>query len=336
MSVNLETIHVSYADAIQQVEQTLEHCGASQAHAVATGRSIVAAEAEGNKAVGFLHLMDYCDALTEGRADGQAIPEIEKTTETLVRINANSGFPHWGVDQAWDGFVAAAHRYGVAILASRNGYTCGALGFFLRRLAQDHNLAGFATTNAGPAVMPASGGKTPLFCTNPLAFAIPCEDKQSILIDQSSTAGALVSIHQAAATGASIPEGWALTAKGEPTTDPQAALAGLLLPFGGARGANIALMVELFTAGITGGNWSSQAPSFKSGNQCPDVGLFIIAISPAKTTESDFQQRIERFVQEIQSDGAYVPGFNTSKSMLQAQSEGLEIDRKVWEKICLY
>ena len=40
------------------------------------------------------------------------------------------------------------------------------------------------------------------------------------------------------------------------------ALAGALLTFGGARGANIALMVEVFAAGLTGANWSLDAPDF--------------------------------------------------------------------------
>ena len=45
-------------------------------------------------------------------------------------------------------------------------------------------------------------------------------------------------------------------------TDPRAALRGALLAFGGARGANIALMVEVLAAGLAGANWALDAPSF--------------------------------------------------------------------------
>ena len=41
-----------------------------------------------------------------------------------------------------------------------------------------------------------------------------------------------------------IPLGWALDEHGQPTTDPEAALKGTLLPSGGAKGAALALMVE--------------------------------------------------------------------------------------------
>ena len=58
----------------------------------------------------------------------------------------------------------------------------------------------------------------------------------------------------------------------EPTTDPHAAMRGALLAFGGARGANIALMVEVLAAGLSGANWALDAPSFTSGDRSPGVG----------------------------------------------------------------
>ncbi len=102
--------------------------------------------------------------------------------------------------------------------------------------------------------MAASGGRRPVFCTNPIAFAAPLPEGGALVFDQSTAASSLVGIRQAASDGRPIPEGWALDSSGNPTTDPQAALSGTLLAFGGRRGANIALMVELLAAGLTGAN----------------------------------------------------------------------------------
>src|SRR3546814_8093250 len=130
--------------------------------------------------------------------------------------------------------------------------------------------------------MVAQGGKARVFCTVPLSVAVPTGDETpALLIDQSSSSASLASLRASAEAGREIPEGWALDPAGHPTTDARAALAGSLLPFGGARGANIALMVELLAAGLTGANWSKDAPPFNKGSASPGAGLFILAIKPA-------------------------------------------------------
>ena len=327
-------IQVSLDDAQAASEAALVANGLGPVHAAATARSIIAAEADGNRAVGLAHLLDYCDALKAGRVGGAA-PVVEQQG-CVVRIDANGGFPFLGVDLAWPGLVDAARAQGVAILSLRNGYTCGALGYFARRLA-DGGLVGLVAANAGPAVMPASGGRTPVFCTNPLAFAAPCGD-EIVAIDQSSTESAIVAIQQAADAGEPIPEGWAVDAGGAPTTDPAAALGGSLLPFGGARGANIALMVEILAAGLTGGNWSADAPAFNSGNACPGVGLLIVAIEPGQSfvdgRPGGFARHGQRLLDLLQRDaGVYIPGLAKSANAKRAGKTGLRVDPAVWAKV---
>ena len=50
-----------------------------------------------------------------------------------------------------------------------------------------------------------------------------------------------------------IPEGWALDSSGKPTTDPDQALKGSMLPIGEAKGSALALMVEILAATFSGG-----------------------------------------------------------------------------------
>ncbi|MDX2939479.1 Ldh family oxidoreductase [Streptomyces ipomoeae] len=79
-----------------------------------------------------------------------------------------------------------------------------------------------------------------------------------LVIDHASSQTAYVNVRQAARTGASIPADWAVGPDGAKTTDASAALAGVLLPFGGYRGGNIALLVELL-ATLAGGSFSLEA-----------------------------------------------------------------------------
>jgi len=330
-----DIVHVPLDNAAEAAEAALTAHGCSAEHAAATGRSIVTAEAEGNHAVGFLHLIDYCEALDAGRVAGRAEPLIDHPSKVALRVDAQQGFPHLGADLARDDLAAAAHRSGIAIMALRNGYSCGALGYFARRLAEEHALAAIVAANAGPAVMPASGGRTPVFCTNPLAFGLPWPGEGALVIDQSSAASAIVEIRKAAAEGRKLPEGWALGPDGAPTTDPATALAGTLLPFGGARGSNIALMVELLAAGLTGGNWSAVAPAFNAGSASPGVGLLIVAIDPRVTGGDDFVRHIADFAEILAADpGVHLPGVARGHQAKASATHGIEIDAALWQRIC--
>jgi len=327
-----ETVtRLAFEDVVSQCVRCLLEAGASGEHARSLAHAIAVAEAEGNRAVGLAHLPDYLDALKAGRIVGDAVPAIEWTTPVIARIDAHGGLQHLGVDRALESLISATRQYGLAAIASRNGFTIGALSYFPRRLA-DEGLSALAFANAAPAVMPASGGRTPRFCTNPMAFAVPSEGG-AVVIDQSSTASALVAIRQAADRGESIPADWALGPDGEPTTDPVAALAGMLLPFGGARGANVALMVELMAAGMTGADWSFDSAAFNSGSRPPGVGYFLLAIDPDRTAGEGHRERVARLVESLESDGAHVPGVSRGRRATRAMHEGMEVDAAIWERI---
>jgi (2R)-3-sulfolactate dehydrogenase (NADP+) len=304
--------------------------GASEAQAQSLARATVTAEAEGNRAVGLAHLLDYLDALRAGRLAGDAEPVLEQPTPIITRVDACGGTQHLGVDRAFDRTVLAAREFGLAAVASRNGFTIGALSYFPRRLAEA-GLAGLAFANAAPPVMPASGGRTPRFCTNPMACAIPLPDGEAVVIDQSSTETALVAVKQAADRGESIPTGWALDADGEPTTDPVAALAGMLLPFGGARGANIALMVEMMAAGLTGAEWSFESAAFNAGERPPGLGYFLLAIDPAACAGGDIRGRMADLVATLERDGAHVPGLDKGRAARDAG--GICVDEQTLQAV---
>jgi (2R)-3-sulfolactate dehydrogenase (NADP+) len=86
---------------------------------------------------------------------------------------------------------------------------------------------------------------------------------------------------------------------------------GALLAFGGARGANIALMVEVLAAGLAGANWALDAPSFTAGDRSPGAGLFVIAIAPALLAP-DFPNRLRLQLERLASLGVHIPGRRTA------------------------
>ncbi len=305
--------------------------GASPAVARSIAAAAVAAEAEGLTSVGLAHFVDYLDALGAGRIDGHAIPEITRPAGALILSDARSGAAHPGFDLAFDDLVATARAFGLCLFVQKNAYTCGALGYFAGRLAEV-GLVSLAATN-GPALLAGAGGTKPVFCTNPIAFAAPAAAGPPLLIDQASSATAFVNIREAARGGRPIPEGWALDEDGRPTTDPQAAISGALLAFGGERGANIALMVEVLSAGLSGANWSLDAPSFHAGSASPGTGLFALAIEPT-LLDPDFATRLRAQLDRLADGfGVHVPGQRKPAARDAASRDGVEIPRGVFERI---
>lgn len=305
--------------------------GASAAAATSLSRAIVDAECAGQPIVGFAHLVDHLDALRAGRIKGDAVARITRPAPAMIRSDAGGGIAQLGFDLAFDDLVATAKTFGLALFAQSNAYTCGALGWFAARLA-DRGLVAIAATN-GPALMAGSGGTGRVYCTNPLAFAAPCADGPPLLIDQASSETAFVNIRKAAKEGRPIPPGWAVDADGNPTTDPSAAVKGALVAFGGARGANIALMVEVMAAGLTGANWSLDAPSFVSGSESPGSGLLIIAIAPA-LLEPDFGDRLATQLRRLQTEfDVHVPGAAKGELRERVARDGIHVEQAILDRL---
>lgn len=154
--------------------------------------------------------------------------------------------------RACDLAMARARECGMAAVAVHNSAHFGAASAFAERLAAA-GMVSLIFSNASPTVAP-RGATQPLFGTNPLAAGFPRANGAPVLIDFATSAGSRGRIRKAAATGTPIPADWALDAQGNPTTDPKAALLGTMQALGGAKGAILPLMVELFCVGLSGGN----------------------------------------------------------------------------------
>jgi (2R)-3-sulfolactate dehydrogenase (NADP+) len=279
--------------------------GASDEAALSLARATVSAKAHGKGSSGFSHLMDYLAALRAGRIAGDAQPLITSPAPAAIHCDARGGIAQAGFDRAFDDLRRRAETFGLALFAQNESYTTGELGYYPRRLAE-RGLVAFAATS-GPALMTVAGARKPVYCTNPIAFAAPLDEGPPLLIDQASSATAFVQLRHYAERGEPLPAGWAVDGDGQPTTDPHAALRGALLAFGGARGANIALMVEVMAAGLASANWALDAPSFTSGDRSPGAGLLVIAITPALLAP-DFPQRLRLQLDRLAKLGVHIPG----------------------------
>lgn len=260
-------------------------------------QATVTAEQRGKPDLGVAHLLDFLDALRQGRLHGDADPRVRRPRRGVLVADADRGTAQLAVERAASTLIEAARDCGVAALSVTNCFPAGELAPYTTRFADD-GLIALACANS-PALISVFGSASPIAGTNPLAFAIP-HPRGPRVFDQAASETAWVSVRDAARSGDTIPEGWALGPDGQPTTDPRAALEGALLPFDGVKGSNIAVMIEVLSA-MSGGAFSIDAEPFDAGDRSPQLGMLIVAIDPSAFTEG-YEERVETHLARLADD----------------------------------
>jgi (2R)-3-sulfolactate dehydrogenase (NADP+) len=307
--------------------QALARAGARQAMAEAAAEALVAADLQGLATHGVSRVPFYASMLRNGRADGAAVPRLVREKGAVCLVDNASGLAYESVRLAVAQASARARTFGIGLAAITNGNHMGALGLAVEPIARD-GLVGIALSSS-PAAIPAPGGKRPLLGTNPVAAAFPRVGSDPILVDLSLTTVTRGKIMLAAQRGEPIPEGWALDETGQPTTDAKRAMEkGSLAPIGGAKGAALALAIEILCGALTGAAFGFENDSFfaEHGNR-PRIGQAFLAIDPGALAGHEvYAARIEALVAAmLAEDAVRVPGERRFALARAGRANGIEI-----------
>jgi (2R)-3-sulfolactate dehydrogenase (NADP+) len=155
---------------------------------------------------------------------------------------------------------------------------------------------------------------------------VPRDGLPPLVVDQATTQVTKVTLANAAANGQVIPDTWAFDADGAPTTDPKRAMAGSMAPSGGVKGANMALLVELLAAVLTGASLSMNVHPYAAvDGPPPNVGQFFLAIDPGALS-TGFGASLAELVSAMADDGARLPGDRRLAARARNAREGLTVD----------
>ncbi|WP_037299507.1 Ldh family oxidoreductase [Rubritepida flocculans] len=321
-----DTARLSLAAAEALAARALAAAGANPEMARLTAAALVAAEAEGQGGHGLSRVAMYAGFLREGRAKGEARPRLAAERGGAALVDAGDGLAYPALALAEAEAARRARAHGVSFVAVANSHHAGAMSLPVRRLA-GQGLVALAFTNS-PAAMPVPGGRRPLLGTNPVAAAFPRRAAPPLLVDLALSEVARGRIMVAAKQGRPIPAGWALDAEGNPTTDPQAALGGAMLAIGGAKGAALALVVELLCVALGGAGFAFEADSFFAPSPNPPrLGHALLAVDPgALAGREAFLDRMEAMVKAMLGDaGVRLPGARREALREAARREGLAL-----------
>ena len=327
-------VHLTLDEVHALAVRALAASGFSAAQAGAIADTVTAAERDECKSHGLFRIPFYVGALKNPDVDATAEPSITELAPGVVHVDAHFGFAPLALQIGADPLTGKARQNGIAALCINNAYHIAALWPEVERLAE-RGLVAFAFTAALPYVAPA-GGTKPLYGTNPMGFAWPRKDHPPLVFDQASSMTARGEIQLHLRDGRPIPVDWAIGPDGLPTTDPKTALEGAQLPFGGHKGAAIALMVELLAGALVGDVFSYEAAERDTGTGAPCGGEFLIAIDPARCVQSgagqlDHAERL--FAKILEQEGTRLPSDRRFAARARTPVEGIDIPGSLYERI---
>ncbi|WP_296642644.1 Ldh family oxidoreductase [Roseinatronobacter sp.] len=302
----MSKVTISIAEAERLVVDLFGKAGMPASVAQPAARALVMAEREGLPSHGLARAPFYAAQMKAGKVVADAAPTVT-CDGAVIRVDAGLGLAFAAIDAAATAARAVVRELGVAVVSVTRSHHFGVAGQAVEPFARA-GLIALAFANA-PAAMAPWGGNKPLYGTNPIAFAAPRAQGDPLLIDLSLSHVARGKVMLAQKSGDPIPEGWALDVDGNPTTNADAAMAGTMVPSGGAKGAALALMVELLTAGLAGANFAYQASSlFDDKGPAPNLAHFMLVLDPARFAPG-FTDRAEAMFAAVEAqDGARLPG----------------------------
>jgi LDH2 family malate/lactate/ureidoglycolate dehydrogenase len=259
----------------------------------------VSADLRGVDTHGLCRLPGYLDRLRRGLINPRPALEPKRVTPVAAALDGQDGFDFVVGTRAMQEAIATAREYGIGAVSVRRSTHFGMAASYVLQ-ALEASLISLVFSNASPA-MPPWGARSALLGTNPFAAGAPAGRHPPFLLDMSPAVAARGKIRRAERRGETIPLGYALDAQGRPTTDPKAALGGVVLPIGGYKGSGLAMLMDIFGGVISGANYGGEVgDQYKVYDRPQDVGHFFLAMRPDLfLPEADYRDRMDTLIERV-------------------------------------
>ena len=279
--------------------EVLRSAGASLPAAEATAIALIDANLRGLDTHGLVLLRLYLPRLRSGAIDGQAKPEIIKDLPGALVVDARNALGPYAATIATDLCCEKAESSGAAVTLVRQSNHFGAASVYSEQAVR-RGCAAIVLSNSDPGMGP-RGSLSPILGTNPLAIAVPANPEHvSPSLDIATSVVALGRVRAVGRAGDRLPLGWAIGPDGEPTDDPELALAGSLLPFAEHKGFGLAFMIDTLAGCLAGARTSPSISADPAGREPQHLGQFILAISVgAVTSTTGFVSRVEELTDTV-------------------------------------
>jgi ureidoglycolate dehydrogenase (NAD+) len=310
--------------------QVLLQAGLGEEDAATVADSLVAADLRGVATHGVMRLPIYVERLRRGLIAARPAIRVRRTGPATATLDGGNGPGQVVALRAMEEAVAIAEEAGVGLVAVHGSNHFGAAGWFALHAAE-RGMIGLALTHAEADAVP-FGGRRAALGTNPLAVAVPRADGPPVLLDMATSAVAMGRVMVARRQGQPIPDGWAVDADGQPTTDPRKAKA--VVPLAGPKGYGLAFVVEVLAGLLSGSRTGTEVRRMYDDFEQPQgIGHLLGAIDPARfLAPEDFTGGVERLAGQLKAtppaagfDEVLLPGEPEERTRQRHRRDGIPI-----------
>ncbi len=313
--------------------------GVPEDEAQIIGQHLVTAEAYGLGSHGVSRTSIYLKRLNTGVVNAKWSCKIEQEYPGSVKWDAcNSMGMVTGV-KAMEYCINKAKESGCCFIAANHSNHFGMAGQYTN-MAAKAGMIGVCGTNAPPNIAPWGSHKA-YVGTNPLAISAP-RHGEPVMLDIAPSVVAMGKVILAAKLGKSIPEGWAITADGRPTTDPNEGMKGTVLPIGGHKGYGLSLFMDILCGPLSGAQFGPYLNNMWNDFVNPqDVGHIFCAIDISKFVDLEtFKDNVEKMASDIKSlpknpgvEEIFLPGEIEVGRMKTAREKGIQLTDVIYNEL---
>ncbi|MDD3655231.1 MAG: Ldh family oxidoreductase [Atribacterota bacterium] len=315
--------------------------GLSEEHAGILSDTLVQANLRGVDSHGVLRLPVYIERSRIGLISYQKDINIISKNLCVSLIDGENNFgqivAYYGMKEAIKkadqketgiGFVGISHTNHMGMAA------------YYAMMAAKKGMVGIAMSNS-PATVAPWGGAQPMLGTNPIAIAIPAGKEYPVVLDMATSLVARGKIRLALDNKQEIPLGWALDLDGNPTTDPQKAIKGALLPFGGPKGYAISLIIQIFSTILSNSAREMEIKSMYDFSGKSEIGIFLGAIKiDCFISRDKFNHEMDELIERIKTsklakgnEMIYLPGEIELEQQKKREKEGIPLSKTLYDNL---
>lgn len=238
-----EEVRVDWEALNEFAKEVFVRAGAPPEDAATQAAVLIWANLRGVDSHGVQFIPVYLQRLDASRIKLKPNIQVVKETPATLLIDADRALGPVVTTFAMERVIEKAKQVGIGWGLIINTSHQGAMGYY-PLMAAKRDMAGIACTCGGAQMVP-YGAKTAGVCNCPIAISVPAKRHHPLILDMATSVVAAGKLMLAKLKGISIPEGWVVDKDGNPTTDP--AQSAFMVPFAGAKGSGLALMMECLT-----------------------------------------------------------------------------------------
>jgi L-2-hydroxycarboxylate dehydrogenase (NAD+) len=271
----------------------------------------------------------------------QPVPTVRThwQSPSFLTVDGGRGLGPVIAYQTLETLSVRAHETGLSVGAISNSNHIGMLAPFVEHIASRGQICLAMTTSE--ALVHPFGGSQALLGTNPIAIGIPTASKPFVL-DMASAQVSMGQILSHLQRNQPIPAGWAVDARGTPTTNPAQAAQGAISPFGGAKGYGLGLAIELLVGALTDSALGRDVHGTLDTTAVCNKGDLFLCIESSQVRSPRTLDRLASYLDQIRHSGrtrsdVFIPGDRSRALRAKRLRGGIPLPEALWrETLAIY